>query len=45
MTATWSELTISLPLSDKVLIATLAVGMNNVFRHTDAFLAGDDAGR
>jgi hypothetical protein len=45
MTATWSELTVSLPVTDKLLIATLAVGMNNVFRYTDDFLAGDDARR
>lgn len=45
MTATWSELTVSLPVSEKLMIATLANGMNNVFRFTDEFLAGEDARR
>ncbi|MEZ5247638.1 MAG: hypothetical protein R2707_21305 [Acidimicrobiales bacterium] len=45
MTATWSELTMSVPIGENLLIATLAVGMNNVFRYTDEFLAEQDARR
>ena len=41
LTATWSELTTSLPVTDKLLIATLAIGMHNVYRNTDDHLAGE----
>lgn len=42
MTATWSEITTTLPVTEDLLTATLAIGIQNVFRHSDAFLAGTE---
>lgn len=42
MTATWSEITTTLPVTEELLTATLAIGIQNVFRHSDAFLAGTE---
>ncbi len=41
LTASWSEVTTSLPLGDDALVAGLALGIQNVFYYTDEFLAGN----
>ncbi|MEQ1568327.1 MAG: hypothetical protein ABMA64_21995 [Myxococcota bacterium] len=41
MTAAWNQLDSSLPLGEDTLVATLAIGIQNVFKYTDEFLAGE----
>ena len=41
MTASWSQIDSSIQLSDDLLVASLANGIQNVFRYTDEFLAGE----
>ena len=41
LTASWSQVESSLPLSDDLLVASLAGGIQNVFRFTDEHLAGE----
>jgi hypothetical protein len=41
MTAAWNEITSTIPLPDATRVATLAIGIQDVFRSTDEFLAGE----
>lgn len=40
-TASWSQITSGIDLGDDLLVASLAGGIQNIFRFTDEFLAGE----
>ncbi len=41
-TASWSQLETSIALGEDLQVATLSLGIQNVFEYTDRFLAGDE---
>jgi len=42
MTAAWNQLDSSLPIGEDLMVATLAIGIQNVFKYTDEYLAGTE---